>query len=110
MASTALAPIIPIPSAAPAPATASVKLPEIPPAVAAASAMSVGIILVFFLFGFLSAARSLATVPTKKVLMLRSLLVRCGELDVNGAKEHENGGLQQTHQNFQEVKGEGNRD
>ena len=94
MASTAFAPIMPIPSAAPAPATARVKLPEIPLAVAAASAMSVGIILVFFLFGFFSVARSLATVPTEKVLMLRTLLVGCGELDINGAEEHENGGLQ----------------
>jgi hypothetical protein len=64
-ASTAFPPIIPIPMAAAAPAMARVKLPVIPPAVAAASAMSCGIILLFPV-GFFSTARSLCHGPGEK--------------------------------------------
>jgi hypothetical protein len=42
---------------------------------------------------FPAAARSLATVPVAKVLVFL-LVVRGGELDVNGAKKHENSGLE----------------
>jgi hypothetical protein len=43
---------------------------------------------------FPAAARSLATVPETKVLMFL-LVMRGGELDVNGAKKHEYGGLEE---------------
>jgi len=49
------------------------------------------------------AARSLATVPETKVFLVLLLVVRGGELNVDGAEEHEDGRLQQADQKLETV-------
>ena len=97
-----------MPRAAPAPATASVKLPVIPPAVAAASAMSCGIICIFLCGVFLRRPQSCHGPDEKRVLVTFAFLVGSRKLDVNGAEEHEYGGLEEADENLQKVEGQRN--
>ncbi len=56
------------------------------------------------------AARSLATVPETKVFLVLLLVMRGGELNVDGAEEHEHGRLQQADQKLEAVERNRNDD